>query len=215
MARFTSVTAQKGDVVSLNKVTQSEQPLKSIHVGLGWDVHDDVNADLDAFIVQLDEQDRLIDTVYFNHLKSHDNAILHTGDNLTGEGEGDDEVILIQLDKLDPRTHRLVIAVNIYQCRLTFNEIENAFVRVLDKKTGDLIVRYDLSYEFGKNYSMLVGEILKSSDGAWDFKAVGIPTTDRTYKEVERRVSNGDAPPFPSTSTTSSKKSFISRFLGR
>ena len=194
MARFQSVTAQKGDIVNLNKVTENDStPLSKLHVGLGWDVHNDVDVDLDAFVVQLDKEGRLIDTIFFNHLKSKDGAIVHTGDNLTGEGEGDDEVINIDLNRLNTNTHRLVVAVNIYQCRLSFNDIKNAFVRILDRKSGDLIVRYDLSYEFGNNYSMIVGEIVKTDDGTWDFKAIGKPTPDRSVNEVRLNLVNSNA----------------------
>lgn len=197
MARFTAVN--QGESVNLSKLNDElnlskgnrSNTLKNLHVGLGWDVHSTIQADLDAFIVQLDDEDKVIDVIYFNHLKSNDKAIVHTGDNLTGEGEGDDEVININLTKLDPATKRIVVAVNIYQCRITFDDVENAFVRILNKDNHELLIQYDLSNEFGSNYSMIAGEIIKNDDGTWDFKAVGKATKDKDINQVVARVSKG------------------------
>lgn len=215
------ISLKKGDTVSLVKKS-GNSPLTKIHVGLGWDVHNDIQADLDAFVVQLDQDNKVIDTVYFNHLTSDDRAIKHTGDNLTGEGDGDDEVIYVDLDKLNPRTHRIVVAVNIYQCRLTFEDVENAFVRILDRQTKEELIHYDLSQEFGKNYSMLVGDIIKNGDGTWSFKAVGTATTDRNIASVRDSVSKGKVsysqPPTGGSGSQQAqpqqKKGFFSRLFG-
>lgn len=193
------VNLEKGTSVNLNKVNEgislkknTSGKLSNIHIGLGWDVHSRVQADLDAFVVQVDANNNIIDTVYFGHRTSNDKAIYHTGDNLTGAGEGDDEVIYINLDKLSANTHRLGIAVNIFQCRTTFDDIQNAFIRLLNKDTNEVLAQYDLSNEFNGSYAMIMGEITKNPDGTWDFTAVGMGTKDRNVKEVAKRFANGN-----------------------
>lgn len=195
---MTSVSLQKGGSVNLTKVNETVSlkkggngVLTSLHVGLGWDVHRNISADLDAFIVQVDQSGSLIDTIYFGKKTSTDRAIVHQGDNLTGEGEGDDEVIKIDLSKLSPRTHKLYVAVNIYQCRITFAEVENAFIRILNNKTKDVLMQYNLSQESGKNYALIMGEVEKNADGTWAFNAIGLSTKDRSVEEVKQRILRG------------------------
>lgn len=184
------ISLNKGNVINLSKANGNEHP-KRLHIGCGWDMNDNVDADLDVFVVQLTKENKLIDKVYFGHKKSNDAAIVHLGDNLTGEGEGDDEVVLIDLDRLNPETHRLVIAVNIYQCRLSFDDVQNAFIRLLNRDTNNEMVRYNLSNKFGGSYAMILGEILNNEDGTWNFEAVGEGTDDRCIDDVVKRVSSG------------------------
>lgn len=193
-----AISLQKGGTVNLNKVNEgislqkgNSNTLQTLHVGLGWDVHSRVQADLDAFVVQVGPNGQVMDTVYFGKKNSTDGAIKHSGDNLTGAGEGDDEVIFIDLNKLNPSTQKVVVAVNIYQCRTTFNDIQNAFIRLLNKQTGDLLMQYSLSEDKGKNYAMIMGEVVKNADGTWSFNAIGLGTTDRSVSDVTNRIKQG------------------------
>lgn len=195
---MTTISLQKGGSVNLSKTNETislkkggNGDLKSIHVGLGWDVHNDISVDLDAFIVQQDANGNVFDTIYYGQKNSKDRAIVHQGDNLTGEGEGDDEVIKIDLTRLDPKTKKLFVAVNIYQCRIPFNKIENAFVRILNNQSQDVLMQYNLSKESGSNYALIMGEIEKNADGTWSFNALGLATKDRSVQEVRQRIEKG------------------------
>lgn len=195
---MSTVSLQKGGSVNLSKTNQTislqkggDGNLNSIHVGLGWDVHNDVNADLDAFIVQQDSNGNILDTIYYGNKTSNDRAVVHQGDNLTGAGEGDDEVIKIDLTKLNPNTHRLYVAVNIYQSRITFDKIENAFIRILNNQTNDVLMQYNLSKESGSNYAMIMGVLEKNSDGTWSFNALGLATKDGSVQKVVDRIKRG------------------------
>lgn len=211
MARFSAVNVNQNESVNLTTVSKNfEVPtLSNIYVGLGWDVHRE-GADLDAFFVQLDDNDKLIDCIYFGHKRSDDRAIQLSEDNRTGDGDGDDEYAHINLSKLASNTKRVVVGVNIYQCSVSFNDVQNAFIRILDGDskidTPDelVLIKYNLSQEFGKNYSMIVGDIIKNEDGTWDFKAVGKGTKDRSIQDVVRSISKGKASAKPSTHTSSS-----------
>lgn len=194
-----SISLQKGNSINLNKTNEglslakgTSGALSNIHIGLGWDVHSHVNADLDAFVVQLGENNKELDRVYFGKKQSKDGAIRHSGDNLTGAGEGDDEVITVTLNHLSSLTKKVVVAVNIYQCRTTFANIENAFVRILNQDTGDTLMRYDLSNDKGRNYAVVMGEIVKNDDGTWDFNALGEMSNDRNIDEVVKRITQSE-----------------------
>lgn len=227
------VSLQKGSTVNLSKTNQTislkkggSGNLTSLHVGLGWDVHRNVSVDLDAFIVQQDSNGNVFDTIYYGQKMSHDKAIVHQGDNLTGEGEGDDEVIKIDLTKLNPKTEKLFVAVNIYQCRIKFDQIENAFIRILNNQTQDVLMQYNLSKDSGSNYALIMGEIVKNTDGTWSFNAVGMATKDRSVQEVRKRIAQGlgdvqYTPVTPSMVTSSAqpapepaKKGFLGRLFG-
>lgn len=190
-----TISLEKGTSINLSKTNEglsikkgTSGKLSSIHVGLGWDVHHQVNADLDAFVIQLDENDKKIDRVYYGQKLSKDGAIRHSGDNLTGVGEGDDEVIIINLDHLSQRTKKVVVAVNIYQCRTTFSNIDNAYVRILNKDTNDELMRFNLSKDQGNHYAVIMGAIERNQDGTWDFKTSGELTNHRSVEEVEKYV---------------------------
>lgn len=192
------INLSKGQTINLSKTNETislskgqSGTLTKIHVGLGWDVHNDVQADLDAFIVQVDNEGKLIETIYYSQLKSQDRAIIHMGDNLTGEGEGDDEVIKIDLLKLNPRTKKLYVAVNSYAKRVPFSKIDNAFVRILNDHTSTELMTYSLSKDQGHNYSLVLGQLIKNDDATWSFEATGLSTTDGTIAEVVKRITSG------------------------
>lgn len=194
-----TITLKKGQRISLSK----EAPgLTQLTCGLGWDVAKKSGGgffsaftggqdfDLDASVLCLDNNKRLVDVkdiVYFGNLKHSSNAIIHQGDNLTGEGEGDDEVIIVDLPKIPSRITRLVFVINIYDCfkrKQEFSQIENAFVRLVNRANNKELARYDLS---GSGYAGMTGmtlaEIYRHND-EWKMAAVGNGFKAEGLKEI-------------------------------
>jgi tellurium resistance protein TerD len=171
------VTLSKGGNVSLSK----EAPgLTNIHIGLGWDVRatDGSDYDLDAslFMVTAGGQVRSdADFIFYNNLKSSDGSVEHTGDNRTGEGEGDDEVLYVNLPGVPPEIEKLSVAVTIHDAQArnqNFGQVANAFIRIANKENGQEIARYDLSEDASVETAMIFGEVYRNS-GEWKFRAVG------------------------------------------
>jgi tellurium resistance protein TerD len=172
-----AVSLSKGANVSLSK----EAPgLQSVRVGLGWDqrVTDGSDFDLDASVYLLNEAGRVrsdSDFVYFNNLKAADGAVEHHGDNLTGQGEGDDEVVSVHLSRIPADVTKVVFAVTIYEAdqrRQNFGMVANAFIRVVNADGGAELARYDLSEDASTETAMVFGELYRHS-GEWKFRAVG------------------------------------------
>lgn len=150
-------------------------------IGLGWDTNtSDTGADfdLDASAFILGSNGKILADEYFvfyNNLKSPDGAVEHTGDNLTGEGEGDDESIKIDLSKIDPRAEEIIFVVTIHQAaerRQNFGQVRNAFIRIYDTTTGEETLRYDLDEDFSVETAVEFGRLYKRN-GAWKFEAIG------------------------------------------
>jgi tellurium resistance protein TerD len=172
-----AVSLSKGANVNLSK----EAPgLQSVRVGLGWDqrVTDGSDFDLDASVYLLNEGGQVrsdADFVYFNNLKAADGAVEHHGDNLTGVGEGDDEVVSVHLGKLPQEVAKVVFAVTIYEAdvrRQNFGMVANAFIRVVNADGGAELARYDLSEDASTETAMVFGELYRHG-GEWKFRAVG------------------------------------------
>ncbi len=172
-----SVSLSKGGSVSLTKAAPG---LTKVFVGLGWDARTTSGADfdLDAVALILGNNGKVLNDqhfIFFNNLKSPDGAVEHTGDNLTGEGEGDDEVINVNLAGLSPAVERVVVAVSIYDAvalQLTFGQVQNAFIRVVNADNNTELARYDLSEDASVETAMVFGELYKDGNG-WNFRAVG------------------------------------------
>ena len=171
------VSLSKGGNVSLTK----EAPgLTAVAVGLGWDarITTGVDFDLDASALAVDTAKRVLDDqhfVFYNNLTSPDGSVHHTGDNLTGEGEGDDEQIKIGLSGLPPQADRVVVAVSIYDAETrqqTFGQVRNAFMRVMNAAGGSELARYDLTEDASTETAMIFGEVYRNN-GEWKFRAVG------------------------------------------
>lgn len=183
-----TIKLQKGQRISLSK----EAPgLTQITCGLGWDVAkksgggffgnftSSQDFDLDASVLCLDSNRRITDfkdIVYFGNLQHSSGSILHQGDNLTGAGDGDDEVIVVNLPKIPTRITRLVFVVNIYNCiqrEQNFSQVENAFVRLVNHANNQELARYELS---GSSYvgmtGMTLAEIYRHNN-EWKMAAVG------------------------------------------
>ncbi|OTA20204.1 tellurium resistance protein TerZ [Xenorhabdus beddingii] len=187
------VSLNKNQSVSLAKQSAS---LANVDFGLGWDPvtkkkgflaslfasSDEI--DLDASCILLDQSGNAIDTVWFGQLKSKCGSILHTGDNLTGEGDGDDEVIRVDLIKLPANVEYLAFTVNSFRGQ-TFNDVENAFCRVVDQ-SGKELARYKL-HEQGSHTGIIISS-LRRNGGQWDFTAHGVPCVGRTIEAMYPQI---------------------------
>ena len=187
-----AVSLSKGQLVSLEKAGSG--PAK-VRMGLGWDPVKKKGGflsgllggggggdiDLDASCIVFNGARGEMDLVWFNQLKSKDGSIIHTGDNLTGEGEGDDEVIMVDIARLPAQATHLVFLVNSFRGQ-TFDEVENAFCRVVDDGSGQELCRYTLA-EKGRHTGVVMG-VLSRVGATWSFKAIGAPTTGRTAKDM-------------------------------
>jgi tellurium resistance protein TerD len=172
-----SVSLSKGGNVSLSK----EAPgLTAVTVGLGWDTRTTtgVDFDLDASAIICGADGKVISDqhfVFFNNLTSPDGAVTHTGDNLTGEGEGDDEQITVNLAGLPADVDRVVFPVSIYEAparQQNFGQVRNAFIRVVNQAGGTEIARYDLTEDASTETAMVFGELYRNG-AEWKFRAVG------------------------------------------
>ncbi len=172
-----SVSLAKGGNVSLSK---SAPNMKNILVGLGWDVRetDGAEFDLDASVFLLTDSGKVrgdADFIFYNNLRSQDGSIEHTGDNRTGEGEGDDESIKVNLDLIPAAISKLVFVVTIHDAqvrRQNFGQVQGAFIRLVNNDTNVEIARYDLSEDASTETAMLFGELYRHN-GEWKFRAVG------------------------------------------
>jgi tellurium resistance protein TerD len=172
-----SVSLTKGGNVSLSKMAPA---LTAVSVGLGWDVRTTTGTDfdLDASALLCNAGGKVVDDqhfVFFNNLKSPDGAVEHTGDNLTGEGEGDDELINVNLATLSAGVEKVVFPVSIYDAQArsqSFGQITNAYIRVVDRATSAELARYDLSEDASTETAMIFGELYRHG-GEWKFRAIG------------------------------------------
>src|SRR6478735_6114533 len=171
------VSLTKGGNVSLTKAAPG---LKAVSIGLGWDVRSTTGTDfdLDASALGLDPNRKVVSDeyfIFFNNKTSPDGSIEHQGDNLTGEGEGDDEVINIDLKAVPPQAVSIVITVSIYDAesrRQSFGQVRNAYIRVVNLANDVELARYDLTEDASVETAMVFGEVYRHS-GEWKFRAIG------------------------------------------
>jgi len=172
-----AISLSKGGNVSLSK---TDPTLKNVIVGLGWDARptegEDFDLDASAFMVKEDGKVRSSsDFIFYNQMKSTCGSIEHTGDNRTGAGDGDDEAIIVLLDKIPTDVQRVVFCVTIHEADMrkqNFGQVSHAFVRVVNKDSNNEVARFDLSEDASIETAMIFGEIYRHS-GEWKFKAVG------------------------------------------
>ena len=173
-----AVSLSKGGRVSLSKEVPG---LKKIRVGLGWDTNatdtgTDFDLDASAFVLGADGKvlgDEWF--IFYNQTTSPDGAIVHKGDNRTGAGEGDDEVIEIDLDKVDPKVDKIVFTVTIHDAQArhqNFGQVNNSFVRVVNADDNNEITKYELDEDYSTETAINFGELYRKG-GEWRFKAVG------------------------------------------
>ncbi|MFE7230024.1 TerD family protein [Streptomyces sp. NPDC002405] len=171
------VTLAKGGNVSLSKAAPN---LTNVMVGLGWEERSTTGApfDLDASALLCSGANRVLGDewfVFYNQLTSPDGSVEHTGDNLTGEGEGDDETILVDLTRVPTQCEKIVFPVSIHMADergQTFGQVSNAYIRVVNQADGAELARYDLSEDASTETAMIFGELYRYH-GEWKFRAVG------------------------------------------
>jgi stress response protein SCP2 len=200
-----AINLQKGQRVDL---TKGNPGLSKIMVGLGWDPvqksgggglfgglfgggGSGANVDCDASVIMLGANDKLQnnnDVVYFGNLKSKDGSIIHSGDNLTGDGDGDDEQVSIELNRVPSQVEKLVFVVNIYDAvkrKQHFGMIRNAFIRVVNPSNNQELIKYNLTDDYSGKTSLIVGELYRHGN-EWKFAAVGTGTNASGLSEVVR-----------------------------
>ncbi|MBR8828937.1 MAG: TerD family protein [Gomphosphaeria aponina SAG 52.96 = DSM 107014] len=193
-----AINLQKGQRISLEK----EAPgLTRIMCGLGWDVAKSYGGlfsffsatkdfDLDASVICLNDQEKInnnADLIYFGNLRHASGAITHLGDNLTGEGDGDDEQIIVDLSNIPSRISKLVFVVNIYNCferQQDFGQVKNAFVRLVNLANNREIARFNLSgTEYQRQTGLIMAEIYRHNNN-WKMAAIGKGMEVKSLKEV-------------------------------
>nr|WP_250808256.1 TerD family protein [Neorhizobium tomejilense] len=184
-----SVSLTKNQTISLSKEAPS---LTNLHIGLGWDpvkktgflgrlTGGSNEIDLDASVVLVDANKRVLDTVWFRQLKSTDGSVVHSGDNLTGEGDGDDEIIRVDLQRISREVAHLVVTVNSFRGQ-TFNDVDNAVCRLVDQKTNKEICKYELR-DKGSSTGFVMAVVSRDGNG-WNARALGVPANGTTVKDL-------------------------------
>jgi len=171
------VSLSKGGNVSLTKAAPG---LTAVVVGLGWDVRTTTGEDfdLDASAIMVDANGKVVSDahfVFFNNLKSPDGSVEHLGDNLTGEGEGDDEQVKVQLSTVPAEVDKIVFPVSIYDGNnrgQSFGQVRNAFIRIVNQSDNAELARYDLTEDASTETAMVFGELYRNG-AEWKFRAVG------------------------------------------
>lgn len=176
-----AVNLVKGQKISLEK--RGGGALTKVSMGLGWDtakVGDSI--DLDASCIMFDENKQPVDTVWFRQLHSQDGSIQHTGDNLTGDGDGDDEVINVDLSRIPPHVKTLVFTVNSFT-GLTFDKVANAFCRLVDASNRQEVAKLNLSDVKGSHAGVIMAKLYRHN-GEWKMHAIGENASGRTVLDL-------------------------------
>jgi len=194
-----SVNLVKGQKVELKK--SNGGALRRVVVGLGWDEQPPkkgffsfgsqqaIDCDASAIICTNGRLASNNDVVYFGNLNHNSGAIRHMGDNLTGAGDGDDEQITVDLERVPLNCDKIVFVVNIYQARQRnqdFGMIRNAFIRIFDAETSQEICKYNLSENYNEMTAMIFGEMYRNN-GVWKFNAIGQATQDNDIGSLAAR----------------------------
>lgn len=166
---------EKGSVLDL------PQDLNEITVGLGWDV-DAGEVDLDVSALLMDAAGSVVEAIFFGRLESDEHGVRHSGDNLTGEGEGDDEQIQVSLNSVGADVLQIFFVVNIYTKGKTFSQVASPYCRVVDRTSNSELCRY-LLREAGDDKGLIIAKIAREASDRWGFHALGLPCAGATYKE--------------------------------
>ncbi|GAB4079925.1 TerD family protein [Modestobacter muralis] len=189
-----SVNLSKGQKVSLSK--RDGGSLTRVRMGLGWDAVKKKgffgggkaqSVDLDASALLLDAGGNLVDQVWFRQLRSSDGSVLHTGDNRTGAGDGDDEAIQVDLSRVPASVTNVVFTVNSFTGQ-DFSSIANAFCRLIDETTETEIARYELTGS-GSHNAQIMARVTRDGAG-WSMTALGVPASGRTFRDLMPAVSS-------------------------
>lgn len=169
-----AINLEKGQRVNVN--------LPKFVIGLGWDANSSstgTDFDLDTSVFILGENKKILSDdhfIFYNNLKSPDGAVEHTGDNLTGDGDGDDESINVDLSKIAPEATEICVIVTIHEAesrRQNFGQVRNSFVRIYNQETKEEVLKYELEEDFSVETAVEFGRLYKRN-GEWKFEAVGI-----------------------------------------
>ena len=184
-----SVNLQKGQKISLDK--EAGGALSRVTMGLGWDAiktkgflgfgSKSESVDLDASCVLFDESNRPLDTVWFRQLKSRDGSIVHTGDNRTGAGDGDDEQINVSLAQVPAEVKSIVFTVNSFTGQ-NFSQVENAYCRLINAADGKEVARFNLSVQ-GAHTAQIMAKLYRHG-GEWKMHAIGENGSGRTFDDL-------------------------------
>lgn len=183
-----AISLVKGQKISL--VKEGDASLTKVVMGLGWDAKKvktwfggqrEQAIDLDASCILFDQSQRMVDAIWFRQLRSKDGSIIHTGDNRTGAGEGDDEQIIVDLMQIPSIVTSMVFVVNSFSGE-DFSQIENAFCRLVDQRTTQEIARYDLSCQ-GQHTAQIMAKVYRHG-GEWKMHAVGENASGRTFQDL-------------------------------
>lgn len=191
------VSLQKGQKVSL---TKDNAGLSRVVIGLGWDEvqqkrgffapkQQEIDCDASAFLLADGKLKGVDDIVYFGNLRHKSGTVQHMGDNLTGAGDGDDEQIVVELDRVPAEYDRIVLVVNIYQAdkrKQHFGMIQNAFIRIVDSRNNQELCKYNLSDNYDGMTAMIFGEVYRHN-GEWKFNAIGSGTQDIQLGQLANR----------------------------
>ena len=188
-----SVSLQKGQKISLDK--EAGGALTRIVMGLGWDAikkkglfgfgSKSESVDLDASCLLFDENGRAVDAVWFRQLKSQDGSIVHTGDNRTGAGDGDDEQIIVDLSRVPPQVKSLVFTVNSFTGQ-NFSQVENAYCRIVNAADQKEVARYDLSVQ-GAHTAQIMAKLYRHNN-EWKMHAIGENGSGRTFDDLMPKI---------------------------
>jgi tellurium resistance protein TerD len=168
-------------VINLTKGQRVDVGLRRAGIGLGWNPNTQASAepyDLDASAFLLGENGKLLGSEYFvfyNNPSSADGAVQSSGDNRDGEGDGDDETLLVELEKVDARVQEIAFTVTLHEAeqrRQNFGQVRNAFIRIYDQNSGQEICKYELDEDFSTESAVVFGRLYRRN-GAWKFEAVG------------------------------------------
>jgi len=186
------ISLVKGQKISLEKTDGSS--LTKIFLGAGWDVAKSSGGflgglfgggngsiDLDASAILFDENKKVLDAIWFAQLRSRDGSIQHSGDNLTGEGDGDDEKIHVDLTRVPPQVKSIVFTISSFRGQ-TFEKVENAFCRLVDDTNNTEIAKYNLSSQ--GNYTALIIARVYRHNGAWKMSALGETCNGKTIQDI-------------------------------
>lgn len=184
-----AVNLEKGQKIDLKKADGT--PLKRVFMGLGWDAAGGIfglgkgHIDLDASCALYTENKVLVDAVSFMQLRSRDGSIVHSGDNLTGAGDGDDEVINVDLSSIPNNVHTIVFTINSYRGQ-TFDQVKNCFARLVDTSDNKEVCVYKLS-EKGSHTGMIMAKVYRYN-GGWKIAALGIPCNGATISNISEEI---------------------------
>jgi len=209
------LSLSKGEKTSLLSLTKNNS-LKQVNIGVGWDPifvdqpkpsgflgkmfasdsgKKQIDVDIDASVILLNEQGRVQhakdDVVYFGHLSHSSGSIKHSGDNRTGDGDGDDEVISVYLDRLPSYVHKILVVVNIYNCERTkqhFGMIEKAQINIYNKENNSKLVQYNLTDNYQGKTSITVASLVRNGSD-FEFEAIGDGGNETSLSQMIRTYS--------------------------